>query len=323
MGSVWLLWGIALVLLLAISDTGDAAAELPIAPDARVEQVATGFEFTEGPAMDGEGNLFFSDAPRSRIGILPAGGAARVWKTETRGANGMMFDRQGRLITCNSQLGTGGRSVTRFEKDGKVTVLASEYGGKKLNAPNDLAIDTEGRIYFTDPRYGKTDDLEQDRMAVYRIEPNGTVTRVVDDLEVPNGILISADQRTLYIADSNPRPGGNHTLTAYDHVDGTESSPRWKRRSVLHDFGAGRGIDGMKLDTQGRIFATAGSGKESGVYVFSPQGKLIQFVATPETATNCTWGGPGLADLYVTAGNSVYRVRTRTHGHLVYPPLRK
>ena len=122
-------------------------------------------------------------------------------------ANGMNFDAQGRLVVCCDGKDGGARAVQRFEADGTVTTLASHYAGKRLNAPNDLCFDSRGRIYFTDPRYGYKHDLEQDCMAVYRIEFDGTVTRVIDDLETPNGILITPDDRTLYLVDHNPRSG--------------------------------------------------------------------------------------------------------------------
>lgn len=304
-----------LAVLLVLSALPAFTAEDGILPPgAKVEKVAGGCKFTEGPAADAEGNVYFSDCPNNRIMLYTAKGETRVWKDGTRGANGMLFDREGRLVTCNSQLAPDGRSVTRYEKDSRVTVLADRYQGKKLNSPNDLAVDREGRIYFTDPRYGAADDLEQDRMAVYRIDKDGSLTRVISDVQVPNGILITPDDRTLYVADNNPTEGGARTLVAYGIRDG-----QLQRSRIVYDFGKGRGIDGMVLDEKGRIFATAGEGKETGVYVISPEGKLLQFIPTPETATNCTFGGPGLSTLYITAGESLYRMPTHTHGWLAYP----
>jgi gluconolactonase len=314
----------ALLFLTAIS-FGAALSVLPasgadspyviVEPGAKLVKLAGGCAFTEGPAADAEGNVYFSDSPNNRIMLLPRGGEMWVWKTGTRGANGMLFDAEGRLITCNSQLAPDGRTVSRYEKDGRVTVLADRYEGKKFNSPNDLAIDSKGRIYFTDPRYGKTDDLEQDRMAVYRIDPGGKVTRVIGDLQVPNGILVTPDDRTLYVADNNPAEGGNRNLVAYDVLpDG-----QVKRRKVLYDLKTGRGMDGMKLDVAGNIYATAAEGEKSGVYVISPGGKLLDVIKTPENATNCTFGGPDLRTLYITAGGSLYSIRTTNAGWLRYP----
>ncbi len=301
---------VAAVLLNAAATAPTVAAETAIvSPDARMERIVQGCQFTEGPAVDAAGNVYFSDSPRNRILVYTTEGAPRVWKQGSRGANGMMFDRQGRLITCNSQLAPDGRTVTRYEKDGTVTVLADRYRGKKLNSPNDLAIDREGRIYFTDPRYGPLTDLEQDKQAIYRIETDGTLTRVIDDVQTPNGILITPDNRTLYVADNNPADGGARTLIAYDLRNG-----KGTRRKVLYDLAPGRGIDGMALDVKGNIYATGGLEEKTGVYVISPEGKLVTFIRTPETATNCTFGGPDMRTLYITGGGSVYRIRTNVAG---------
>ena len=128
----------------------------------------------------------------------------------------MNFDAEGRLVVCCDGKDGGARAVQRYEPDGTVTTLASHYNGKLLNAPNDLCFDQEGRIYFTDPRYGFKEDLEQDCMAVYRLDLDGSLTRVIDDLETPNGILITPDDKTLYLVDHNPEAGGARTLVAYD-----------------------------------------------------------------------------------------------------------
>ena len=193
---------------------------MPIIPaDAVLERVSGGCTFAEGPAADAAGNVYFSDCPNDRIMCYQNDGTTTVWKQPSRRANGMNFDAQGRLVTCCAGGATypgGARSVLRYEHDGGITNLASRYGGKPLNSPNDLCFDKHGRIYFTDPRYGDRSDIEQDCMAVYRIELDGTLTRVIDDMQMPNGILISADNGTLYLVDHNPDPGGARTLVAYD-----------------------------------------------------------------------------------------------------------
>ena len=195
---------------------------------------------------------------------------------------------------------------------------------KRLTAPNDLCIDRAGRVYFTDPCYGRRPKDGQEKYAVYRIDaadgepiPN-KVMRVVDDVDTPNGIAIAPDNQTLYVADNAARKNGPHTLVAYDiQADGS-----CKRRAVLHDFKEGRGIDGMILDTKGNIYATAESGEKTGVYVFSPEGKQLGFIRTPETATNCTFGDKDLKTLYITAGGSVYKIRLNAVGFLTYPPVK-
>jgi gluconolactonase len=290
----------------------------PIPAGAELERVFAGCAFAEGPAADAAGNVFFSDCPNNRILCYGAGGATVVWREPSQRANGMNFDAQGRLLTCcagGPDLPGGARAVLRYEPDGSVTTLASHYAGRRLNAPNDLCFDRQGRIYFTDPRYGDRSDLEQDCMAVYRIELDGSLTRVIDDMQTPNGILISADNRSLYLVDNNPDPGGARTLLAYD----IDSQGTCTRRAVLHDFGDGRGGDGMVLDIMGNIYLTAGQGAAAGVYIFAPDGEQIGLSGMPETPGNCTFGGPDLRTLYIAASSSLYRIRLAIPGLLTYP----
>ena len=283
-----------------------------------VEKVADGCKFTEGPAADAEGNLFFSDYPNNRIMVLHTDGSLEVWKEPSHRANGMNFDPQGRLVVCCAQGQGGAREVHRCESDGGITVLASSYKGKRLNSPNDLCFDPGGRVYFTDPRYGDLSDVEQDVMGVYRIEENGELTLVIDDLETPNGILMTPDGTTIYIVDNNPDAGGARTLLAYGFDTGEDC---WLRKAELYDFAPGRGGDGMVLDVDGNVYLTAGSGEQGGVYIFSPEGEHLAFVPTPESPTNCTFGGQDLTTLYITAGTSVYSLKCTTPGYLAYPKL--
>jgi len=283
-----------------------------------VFKVAGGCQFTEGPAADAKGNLFFSDSPNNRIMVLRDKGSLKVWKEPSGRANGMNFDVQGRLVVCCAQGEGGAREVQRYEDDGSVTVLASEYDGKPLNSPNDLCFDPDGRIYFTDPRYGDQGDVEQDTMAVYRIEHDGTLVRVISGVETPNGILMTTDGQTIYLVDNNPQDGGARTLLAYG-FDNDEKV--WLRKAEFYDFAPGRGGDGMVLDVNGNIYLAAGSGEEGGVYVFSPTGEHLAFVPTPESPTNCTFGGKGFMTLYITAGTSVYAVECTTPVQLTYPKI--
>lgn len=283
-----------------------------------IKKVAGGCKFTEGPAADAEGNLFFSDSPNNRIMILRADGSLDVWKQPSGRANGMNFDPDGRLITCCAQGEGGARAVQRYEKDGQVTTLASHYNGKRLNSPNDLCFDSDGNIFFTDPRYGDQDDVEQDVMGVYRIGKDGSLNRVIEDVETPNGILMTPNGKTMYVVDNNPAGGGARTLLAFgfDADSGT-----WLRKGEFYDFAPGRGGDGMVLDQDGNIYLTAGSGETGGVYVFSAQGAQIGFVQTPETPTNCTFGGEELKTLFITATTSVYAVECEISGYVAYPHI--
>jgi gluconolactonase len=249
----------------------------------------------------------------------PTDGKARVFREPSSRANGLEFDSQGRLIACEGNSTDGGRRVSRTERNGKVVTLADGYNGKKLNSPNDLHLDSRGSIYFTDPRYGDRKGVEQDKEAVYRIDTKGKLSRIIDDVQRPNGILISADDKTLYLADNNGEQGGNRTLNAYDlHSDGHVTNKR-----VLFDFASGRGIDGMALDIEGNVYATAGTGEAAGVYILTPQGKQIGFIRTPEDPTNCAFAGTGRKELYITAGQSLYRVKLNAQGRLIYPASRK
>jgi gluconolactonase len=316
------LWIAFVVGSLLVSQPVKADQPAIVPADAKVEKVAGGCRFTEGPAGDADGNLFFTDSPNKRIMVLRPDGKLEVWDKASRDANGMKFDAKGRLIACCGE--GGARAVVRFEKDGGRTILADKYNDRRLTAPNDLCLDRQGRIYFTDPCYGARPKDGQEKYAVYRIEAeNGEpvpnrLTRIIDDVDTPNGIALSPDGKTLYVADNAARKNGPHTLVAYNlHADGT-----CKRRAVLHDFQERRGIDGMIVDTDGNIYATAESGARTGVYIFDPAGKEIGFIRTPETATNCTFGDKDLKTLYITAGTSLYRIRLNATGFLPYPPLK-
>jgi len=300
-----------------------STAKLPaqaaiIPPNAQLQRLYQGCAFAEGPAADAEGNVYFSDCPNNRILVYrPATGTTEIWQEPSDRANGMNFDAQGRLVVCCDGKDGGARAVRRYEPNGAITTLASHYQGKKLNAPNDLCFDSEGRIYFTDPRYGDKDDLEQDCMAVYRIEHDGSLTRVIADAETPNGILLTPDNRTIYLVDHNPAPGGARTLLAYD----VDDNGQWQRRGVLHDFGAGYGGDGMALDVAGNIYLTAGQGDLAGIHIFAPSGETIGFIPTGEIPGNCTFGGPDLRTLYIAASSSLYAIRLNIPGYVTYPRL--
>ena len=305
------------VVVLTLASAG-ASDDLPrsalLAPGSSWQKVAGGLGFGEGPAWHPDGYLLFEDVTNNRTLKLDAAGQVSVFREATDGANGLAFDDERRLVACEGNADGRGRRLVRMEKDGSLTALAERYGGKRLNSPNDLAIDRRGRIYFTDPRYSKRENLELDREAVYRVDPDGTITRVVDSLTRPNGILVSGDDRTLYVAE-NASPGGAVQLWAFD----LDAHGAARRGRILYDFGGGRGIDGMTLDTAGRIWATAGTKEKAGIYVFMPDPKrstarLVTFVAMDEDPTNCTFGGRGRDVLYVTTTASLYRISTTVRG---------
>jgi gluconolactonase len=286
-----------------------------LAPDAKLERVWDGGVFTEGPAAAPDGSVYFSDitgsAKSREAGHImrydPRTKEVRVFRSPSGMANGMIFDLDGRLIVAEGA-DFGGRRVTRTDmKTGKSERLATEYNGKPLNSPNDVTIDARGRIYFTDPRYVGKESVEQPVMGVYRIDPDGSVHRVVDDAGRPNGVAISPDQKTLYVA-ATPNPKDRNAILAYDLA--SDGSAKFRKQVV--DFSSGGYADGLTVDKAGNIYCGCGP---LGVRVYSPAGEEIGKIATPAEATNVEFGrGRDRSILYVTAGGALYRVRTGTQG---------
>lgn len=313
-----------------------ATAPLPqglVPPNAQLATAAV-IAFTEGPAADADGCVYFSDIINSRIMKLSADGQVSLLRADSGRTNGNLFDQQGRLVSCEgAEFGPGGRRrIVRTDmKTGEVTVLTERYQGKRYNAPNDLAIDSKGRIYFTDPCYGcDRSQLEMDAEGVYRIELDGSVTRVLEQpaIQRPNGIAISPDDRTLHLVDSKPDPGGNRKIWAFDIAgDGRLANQR-----VVYDFAPGRGGDGMRVDVEGNLWIAAGVNRvrregettdvPTGIYVITPAGKLLGRIPIPEdTVTNLAFGGPRKKTLYVTAGKSLFKIPVNVSGWSIYPPL--
>lgn len=269
---------------------------------ARLEQVADGCSFTEGPVWFAENSsLLFSDIPTSRILRLGPEGKVEVWREPSGRANGLTRDRAGCLIVCEHD-----RRVTRTEQDGSITVLADRHGGRRLNSPNDVVVKRDGAIYFTDPPYGiKAHEQEQPVQGVYRLSPDGAdLTLVADDFVKPNGLAFSPDEMRLYIDDSSDR---SHIRVFEVDTDGRLSGGR-----VFHDLKSKRpgSPDGMKVDTMGNVYCTG----PGGVWVIDPGGKHLGTIVTPEVPSNCAWGGDDWRSLYITAQSSVYRIRVNTQG---------
>jgi gluconolactonase len=293
------------------------------------------------PAMlqpDGAGE---GPAWHPQLGLLTSGGG-HIYRRDLNGkvsiyrqnagTNGLMFDRDGRLVLCEPVQ----RRVTRLEKDGTLTVLADRYGGKRFNQPNDLTQDSRGRIYFSDPRYGDRQDMEliddvgRKVEGVYRIDPDGRVTRIIThEVDRPNGLVVTADDKYLFVADNNNNiVGGARKLFRFDlRADGTVD---FATQKLIHDWKQTRGPDGMKLDTAGRLYVAAGLNRPNppaeiqdqptaGIYVFSAEGKLLQFIPIPrDETTNCAFGGSDLKELFVTAGGSLWSIRLTTPGQSVW-----
>lgn len=275
--------------------------------------VAGPFGFTEGPVWDGAA-LIFTDVPSNRVMRYdPATSRCEVWVPGTQGAIGLALDPQGRLYACEGL----GRRVVRYERDGAMTVCADRFEGRRLNSPNDLIIDREGRIWFSDPRYGKKrDDLELGHESVFRLDPRAdggwNIRRMTHDTTRPNGLALSPDQRTLYVAQSEYGEGKKRELRAYPVLDDDTLG----NCAVLHDFYPHRGVDGMCLDSHGNIVAAAGwveSGPGPMIYVFAPTGQVLENHPVPaDRPTNCTFGGADLSILLVTTGTgAVYTAQTK------------
>ncbi|MBL8176862.1 MAG: SMP-30/gluconolactonase/LRE family protein [Bryobacterales bacterium] len=268
------------------------------------------WHFDLGLLCTGNGNIF----------RYAKDGKISVFRQQAGRPNGLLIDPQGRLIVCEQ----GERRVTRTERDGSITVLAGRFQQARFNSPNDLAIDSKGRIYFSDPRYGPREGMEL-KEAVYRIDAPGVVSRVLEqEIDRPNGLLVSPNDQFLYVADNNNTAGGPRKLWRFHlHNDGSVD-PGSKK--LIFDWGDARGPDGMKMDRAGRLFVAGGLNKphpphetadrlKGGIYVLSPQGKLLQFLAVPlDEVTNCAFGGADGKSLYITAGGALFRAQASDPG---------
>ena len=288
--------------------------------------------FTEGPACDAKGNLYFTDIVNNRILIWEPGTQHfRIYRQPSGRANGLLFDAEGRLLACEgNEFGPndGNRRITRTDlSTGRVEVLTDRYEGKRYNAPNDIAARSNGQLFFTDPNYYNRSTMELDHDSVYRIDLDGKVTRIITQPEIqrPNGIALSPDERTLYLVDSCPILGGHRKIWAFDlSADGTPSGQR-----LVVDFGKGRGGDGMCVDSEGTLYIAAGiaharTAHETldvppGVYVIRPDGTSLGRIPVYEDViTNCSWGGPDLRTLFITAGKTIYQASVEVPGWVVH-----
>src|SRR6187402_386698 len=301
------------ITLIGVAVPGPALAQVP--------EVAAAIAFTEGPTVDRDGNVYFTELVYQRILKLSANGVVSTFREQSNNANGLLIDPQGRLVACEGSDSQRTGVLQKFKPQvtrtdlltGKMEVLADNYQGKPFVGPNDVTIDGKGRLYFTDLPGG----------AVYRIDGPGQLARIlaVPDIQRPNGIQISPDDKQLYLIEANGAEGGARMIRAYDlRPDGTVANMR-----VHYNFYPGRSADGMSIDTQGNLYASAGMNQlrgtsethatNTGVHVISPDGKLIKFIPIPEDfITNNAFGGPDMKTLYVTAGKTLYRLRTDVAG---------
>ncbi len=308
----------------------------PVTATLRLRPAAETTVFASEPMLLQETGAGEGPVWKSSLGLLTSGegninlrtpeGKTSVY-IHNAGSNGLMFDREGRLVICEPVR----RRVSRIEADGSTTVLAETFEGKRFNQPNDLTLDSKNRLYFTDPRYGDRAGMEmKDREGreiegVYRIDPDGRVVRIISqEVDRPNGLAITADDRFLYVADNNNSQGGARKLWRFHLRPDGEIEPA--TQTLIHDWKTTRGPDGMKLDAEGRLYVAAGLNvanpphepaqtPTAGVYVFSPEGELLQFVRIPrDETTNCAFGGDDGRTLFVTSGGSLWSLRTKTPG---------
>ncbi|WP_337176795.1 SMP-30/gluconolactonase/LRE family protein [Paludisphaera sp.] len=262
--------------------------------------------FTEGGATAADGSILFSDIGDRVMRFNPSTGETTVFREPSHRANGMIFDGKGRLIVAEGANTGGGRRISVTDHDGKLHTLADRFDGKRFNSPNDVAVDGKGRVYFSDPRYVGDEPRELDFEGVFRVDPDGRVSRLETTATKPNGLVVSPDGRTLYVADNGRE---RRALLAVDlDDDGNASNPR-----VLVDLGKEGGIDGMTVTIDGRIVAAT----SKGVVVFAPDGKRLALIPTPEPAANVEFGGDDSRLLYIMAGKGLYRINTNMTGYRV------
>lgn len=337
----WLLFivitPVGLAQLNAAGSNRDDAAIVP--PDAKLEKVFDGGSvLTEGCACAPNGSIYFSDITftfrtTDKKGAMEAGniwrydpttGKTSIFRSPSGMSNGIKFDAAGNMIIAEGA-DFGGRRVIRTDlKTGKSYIIAGLFEGKPLNSPNDITIDERGRIYFSDPRYLGHEPLEQPVMAVYRIDPDGSIHRIITDAGKPNGVCISPDQKTLYVvSNDNGATGfdrlpaeskthkGRMALLAYDlAANGTA-----KFQKVLVDYAPQDGPDGLVVDVDGNLYVAVRDQTRPGIYVYSPQGKELAYIKT-EIPTNVCFGrGAESKTLYITAGKSLYRIRLNKEGY--------
>lgn len=307
-------YGMLFVLFFLVSGCVQTGAERAVSVEATVA-------FTEGPTVAEDGTVYFTDLYGNRIMRKSPGNPAEVFRQPSHRANGLLFDSEWRLLACEG--GDGDSVLPRVTRTnmqtGEIEVLADSYEGQQLHQPNDLTFDSRGRIYFTD-RPGAVRTPQQTGVhGVYRIDVDGSIDRILTEPEVmrPNGVVISPDDKTLYIIETQQSEGGPRSILAFDlDVNGRASNSR-----IFHDFYPGRSGDGMTIDSEGNLYVAAGLNNlrgtsetldtVAGIHVFSPAGELLEHIPIPEdTITNAAFGGSDLKTLYVTAGKTLFSFRT-------------
>lgn len=294
--------------VLAVAGFAVAAEPIPgVGPVGETTKLHDGLGFTEGPAWDGKGLLYFTDIPADKIHKTD-GKTLETFAEPSGHCNGLMFDAAGTLYACSMD----GALVSFDPQSGEKTVLADKHGDKRFNAPNDLVIDQTGGIYFTDPRFRAPSPLPQGEEAVYYRAADGKVTRLKTGLDkkAPNGVILSPDEKTLYVVPSLQDEMMAYPVSEPGVIGEGKVFCKLKQPEGMNDTGG----DGLTVDTNGNVYITS----QLGVQVFSPDGKLLGVIALPEQPANVTFGGPEGKTLYATARKGVYAVPMEAKGH-VFP----
>lgn len=270
-----------------------------VADNATVETLDTGFGFLEGPITDKAGNIYFTDIPKNNIHIWTIENELKTFRENSGGANGLAFLNDTTLVVCEGS----NRQLTEITLDGKVTVIADQYNGKKLNSPNDVWIDPKGGIYFSDPRYGHRETMELEGEYVFYLTPDRKkLIKVVDDLIRPNGLLGSPDGKLLYVADRTGDANFVYTI----NEDGSLSNKT---------FFSTEGSDGMTMDSKGNIYVTAPQGEPPfHVSIYSSEGVKLEEIVIPEIPANVQFGGKDGKTLFIPSHTSLYTVKMRVGG---------
>ena len=293
----------AVLLSLAVAPAAEEKSF--VAPGAKLEKLWSEGEFTEGPTEGPDGAIYFSDIGNRVMKYDPATGKTTAFRDPGGRTNGLKFDAKGRLVACEGANTGGGRRISVTEKDGTVKALADKFDGKRFNSPNDVAVRSDGTLWFTDPPWGLTEKGEQPGHFVFKLDPKtGKVEAVLKDLAMPNGIVFSPDQSRLYVADT----GGNarhpdpafHKLPAGIHCyEVSKDGTLGKKLFTIPE-----GSDGMKVDAKGNLYTTHGK-----VKIYDPAGKLLEAIDVPEGPANLCFGGEDYKTLFITARTSLYSVR--------------
>lgn len=268
-------------------------AQSPVPNDAKLEKIAGGFQFVEGPLWSDSLSLLFSDVNGNTIYRWTALGGSTAYVKSSGGANGLTLDQQGMLVMAQQNA----RTVSRLEKNGTLTVIASKYNGKKLNSPNDIVLKSDGSLFFTDPPYGISSSQEElGFYGIYRLKPNGELQLLDKSLRRPNGLTLSPDEKNLYVGDSEA-----NKIFLFDVTDDTTLTNK-RQFAAMTSNGY---TDGMKISPAGYLFATG----PLGVWVYAKTGKLLDTILVPGQVSNCNWGDSDWQTLYITSGTNVYKIR--------------